>query len=241
MKTSDKALEHWAIYIDIEGFSPNYDASHGRVIAGLENLMESIYWIGSKFCSKRSRRLCAFQAGGDGFFIDSEYGSPHIPIAIAIILMRSALLAGTLTKAGISEGECIGISGWRPEVIRQNARHDRVRIGSGYMHLFPIMGTAYISAYKITNPKGALLLIDSKMAKRTSVRSITVSNNPDCNVIDWIHTDIPEIQQIAEIAEISIGKACDLEESLKVEADKAASTFLSEKWLHNTLMFNNCA
>lgn len=237
----------WAIYIDIEGFSANYSRDSGRVIAGLRSLMEGIYWIGTNFCAERSKRLCAFQAG-DGFFIDSEYGSPDVAIAIAVLLMRNALLVGALTRVGISEGECVGISGWRPDIIRQKAENDRVRIGAGLMFLFPVMGSAYINAHKMTKAadKGCLLLIDTDLARRASVGSNVLPNSEGCNAIDWIHSDSAEIRQIAEVANMSLEVSGTLERRLQEEAREAASNFPSEKrlqseeWLRNTLKLNHC-
>jgi len=170
MKTEEKELKSWAIYIDVEGFSNNYKhggIQRGHVFDGLRSLTEAIHGIGAKVCLERDKRLCAYQAG-DAFFIDSEYGSPNVPIAIAIILMRSALLAGALTKAGISEGDCVDIRGLRSEVIRVNAKGDDVPLGkTGHMRLFPVMGTAYIRAHELTKAKGCLLTLDSKMVERS--------------------------------------------------------------------------
>jgi hypothetical protein len=235
-------MKSWAIYIDIEGFSANYSRDCGRVITGLQNLMENIYLIGTKVCSERSKRLCAYQAG-DGFFIDSEYGDTDVTIAIAVILMRSALLAGALTRAGISEGDCVDIRGWRPDIVRQHAEGDKVRLGeTGHMRLFPVMGTAYIKAHAMTKAKakGCLLLLDSEMAARSSGESVTLPRIDGCRAIDWVHADLPEIHHIASAADIFLGDPDALEEQLKKEC-KAVPRFSGyAAWLKNTLTFNNC-
>ena len=245
MKSKEETLKHWSIYIDIEGFSNNYrdgGIQRGRVLNGLRSLMEGIHGIGTKVCIERKMRLCAYQAG-DAFFIDSGYGTPDVPIAIAITLMRSALLAGALTKAGISEGDCVDIRSLRPEVIRESAKGDDVPLGkTGHMRLFPVMGTAYICAHKLTTKaKGCLLLLDNEMVGRSSVKS-THHSDFGCNVIDWIHADFPAMHQIAEAATIAIGHRTTLEGQLKRLASEAAAHPFpgSEQWLAHTLAFNRC-
>jgi len=243
MNTEEETLTNWAIYIDIEGFSQNYKIGgiqRGQMFEGLRSLMEGIHGIGANFCIGRERRLCAYQAG-DGFFIDSGYGSPDVPIAIAVILMRSALLAGALTSAGISEGDCVDIRSLRPDAIKASAKGDDVPLGeTGHLRLFPVMGTAYIRAHEVTKNRGCLLAINSEMMKRSSVESIPA---PEVgNVIDWIHADFPEIHRIADAAAISIGDRGTLESELERLAREA--TFTSpksrEEWLANTLKFNHC-
>jgi len=239
----DEPIKNWAIYIDIEGFATNYLTERGQVISGLSTLMETIYEIGTHFCSERSKRLCAFQTG-DGFFINSEYGSPNVPIAIAVILMRKALMAGCLTRIGISEGETVGISGWWPEKIRRNVKDVKVKIGSGLMYLFPVMGTAYINANKVikSEAKGSLLLITSDLAQKAAINSWESAVSNRCNVIDWVHSEHSGIDNILKAAHLFSDTPRELEQQLIQSANNAVSCHFSgfEAWITNTLRYNNC-
>jgi hypothetical protein len=158
--------------------------------------------------------------------------------------MRNALVQGTLTRAGIAEGECIGISGWRPEVIRQNSKGDSVRIGAGSMRLFPVMGSAYIRAHKMTNnkSKGCLLLVDKEMIACSSIEKISISQTECCSIVDWVHADTPEIAQIADSTGLPFDRSIDLETRLQQQAHEAAAAHFhgSEIWLQNTLRYNHC-
>lgn len=238
MNVAPETTKSWAIYIDIEGFSANYSRDIGRVIAGLQGLINGILRIGNTVCAERAKRLCAYQAGGDGFFIDSQYGSPNVPIAIAVVLMRNALLAGALTTAGISEGTCIDVRGWRSNEIRQKAKGDDVQLGdTGHMRLFPVIGTAYIQAHRMTKEaKGCLLSVDTEMLTRSSLDSRQINGNK----VDWIHADFEELHRITTAAEISLGEQDALENELKQQVSAAASTFNSAEWVENTLKFNGC-
>jgi hypothetical protein len=88
--------------------------------------------------------------------------------------------------------------------------------------------------------KGCLLLLDSNMARRSSVESVAQSDPIVCSVVDWIHADIPEIHQIANAAGISLGNRDALETQLKEECEQASRFNGYKNWLANTLTLNHC-
>ena len=233
-------MKRWAIYIDIEGFSSLYANNMVQAIKGLGTVMKGIYFVGTKVCPESPNRLFVHQTG-DGFVIVSEFGQgrPQLPVAIAIILMRCALRAGCLTKAGISEGEFADIRGCYPEVITRNSDADgRVDLGSGLMRVFPVMGTALINAHHLTTrKKGALLLLDAPMASDLISNSNLSAKFPDFVAIDWVHADLPEIRHVATRASIRLPEVGMLEELLK-EKVEAAKGSVPKEWVKNTLTLN---
>ena len=236
-------MKSWAIYIDIEGFSEIYREDRVRAIGGLRALMEGIYAIGTTVCADSPDRLFVHQIS-DGFLISSEFGRgrPHLPIAIAVILMRKALLAGCLTKAGISEGEGADIQGCYPDAIIQHMRKGVVRLGAGLMRLFPVMGTDLINSHHMTTKvRGSLLLLDAQMAQGHTIRNIALPEFPDRVAIDWIHVSTSEIKRVSEKADISLMDSGALERLLRNHANAAKTTVPEyNKWLENTLKLNGC-
>jgi hypothetical protein len=236
-------MKSWAIYIDIEGFSEVYLQNRVHAIGGLRALMEGIYAIGTTVCADTPDRLFVHQIS-DGFLISSEFGrgSPHLPIAIAVILMRKALLAGCLTKAGISEGEGADIQGCYPDAIIQHMRKGVVRLGAGLMRVFPVMGTDLINSHRITTKvRGSLLLLDAQMAQDHAISSVALPEFPDRVAIDWIHVSTSEIKRVSQEAKISLVDSDALEHLLQNHANAANTTVPEyDKWLKNTLKINGC-
>lgn len=235
-------MRRWAIYIDIEGFSAMYPNNEARAIVALGAVMEGIYFIGTTVCAETPNRLFVHQTG-DGFVIVSEFaqGRPQLPVAIAAILMRRALLAGCLTKAGISEGEFADIQGCYPEVIQRNSDTDGfVRLGHGLMRIFPVMGTALVNAHGLTTrAKGSLLFLDAQMASDLSAKGIVSAEFPGFVVIDWVHADMPEIRRVVERASIALPETDVLEQRLGAHVEAAKSS-VSDEWVKNTLALNGC-
>lgn len=236
-------MRRWAIYIDVEGFSAVYKTDEVRAISALGAVMQGIYHIGTTVCAESPKRLFVHQTG-DGFAIVSEFaeGSPGLPVAITTILMRLALSAGCLTKAGISEGEFADIRGCYPEAITRHSDSDGVvRLGRGIMRLFPVMGTALINAHHLTTrAKGALLILDATMASGVSGTAVVSAEFRDFLVIDWIHADSPDIRQILTGTSIAVDQTGVLEQRLRASV-AAAKTSVSDDWVKNTLAFNGCS
>lgn len=219
-----------------------YSNDEVRAIGGLGAIMEGIYRVGTTVCAEMPNRLFVHQTG-DGFAIVSEFaqGRPQLPVAIAAVLMRLALSAGCLTKAGISEGEFADIRSCYPDVISCHSDSDGVvRLGHGIMRIFPVMGAALINAYHLTTQaKGSLLLLDARMASDLSSNGIVSARFSDFVAIDWVHAEMPDIRQIVETASIAIGETPDLEQRLRTTVAAARSS-VSDEWVANTLTFNAC-
>ena len=157
-------MDRWAIFVDIEGFSKIYPENIGRALLPLGALMEGIYHVGNQVCSSTPDRLFAHHIG-DGFVIVSEFSQrcPELPVAIGTFLLRNTLLAGGMAKCAISIGDFADIQGCYPDVIRENLiSSDTVRLGDGFMRIFPVMGSALINSYRLSRKEsGSLLLVDA--------------------------------------------------------------------------------
>lgn len=66
-------MQRWAIYIDIEGTSKIYKHNEVQFFASVNALLDGICRIGSQVYPESPNRLFVHQAGGDGFFIISEF------------------------------------------------------------------------------------------------------------------------------------------------------------------------
>lgn len=232
--------KRWAIWIDIEGFSKLWSVGDVGLHA-LNKLMLGIYRIGSHVYPEEGSRLFAHQFG-DGFIIVSDFAEESLDrcASIAIALMRFVTHSGCFARAAIAEGEFADIAGCHPREIR-NARDDwGVRLGNGLMTLNDVMGTALVNTNKLDASnacRGSLLTIEALSRNRLSDSIILrpISNNPELQVIDWIHSSTDELRRIflsfpdAErspgIIATTIEKYCE-------------STAPPLEWYANTRLFN---
>lgn len=133
--------DRWAINIDIEGFSHNYEYSNERkrfAVTALAALMDSIIRIGKNCFPGKSEidfsdRLYVHQFG-DGFTIcpDRPETDATRAIAIATAIMRNMILMGYATKAAISSGDLSDITGRYPKDAYESD-NGRVGLGNGLM------------------------------------------------------------------------------------------------------------
>ena len=190
----------WSIYIDIEGFSHQYEETDSALWA-LSELMRGIYLIGSRASFGDSGRIFAHQTG-DGFIIVSEFASEsfEIPIAIAVALMRHVAVSGRFAKATIAEGKFSDVAGCYPEEVRKvQDAGGRVPLGGGLMTVFPVMGTAMINAVNVAkaSPSGALLTIHKEHRNRIPADCIVHTvEKASVLTIDWVHTEMGAISDI---------------------------------------------
>ncbi|KAF0177980.1 MAG: Uncharacterized protein FD161_2179 [Limisphaerales bacterium] len=235
-------MKRWAIYIDIEGFSLIYSASEVKAIRLLGELIQAIYQVGSRAFGDDLNRLFVHQTG-DGFIIvsGSKFQNTATPLSIAIVLMRSFLMSGGAAKCGVAEGDFADIKGCYPEPIRSRmASGGVVPLGSGFMRVFPVMGSAMVRAHQLTNrASGALLLIPPKMGESLPTSFKVSKCGEDYSVIDWIHSDAPEIAEIALKSGIDLAVASNLRSQL-VNYLLLNQDGPSAKWRQNTLQFNGC-
>jgi hypothetical protein len=119
-------LDSWALFIDVEGFSPIFKKDRERAIIMLGHLMQGLYRIGTRLFSYYPQRLFIYQFG-DGFLVCPQPGLRNDflrPVGIAIGLMHSVLLQGGVLKAAIAFGEIADIFGCYPKEI-QDAMYPR--------------------------------------------------------------------------------------------------------------------
>lgn len=211
--------QRWAIYIDIEGFGVLYDRET-TVLEALGELMEGIYAIGTKFYPESPDRLFAHQTG-DGFVIVSEFGasSLEVPASVAIALLRHVAARGRFAKASIGEGDFADIWGCYPERIREARRNDdTVSLGGGLMTIFPVMGTALIDAVGVAkrSPSGSLLTVEThkrlRLPRQCLVRDV---DGQDVVCIDWIHSDVPLVTRLQQVAGLRNPSAEEIEAALR--------------------------
>jgi len=212
----------WAVYIDVEGFSENYEYSEDRktfAILALAELMDSIVKIGTQcFPGDRDKnfsdRLFAHQFG-DGFIICSDFPEQDAirAISIAVAIMRHMIIKGYATKAAISTGDMSDIKGCYPKSVR-DTDDERVYLGRGLMTIISVMGTALTKAHKLSSTqKGAVLILDENLAKLGLPEGVKVKDSSG-GCIDWISSNLPMSEQIAHTAGLATGNPQALIEKL---------------------------
>ena len=203
---SDQPVGRWAINIDLEGFGHLYDKEY-RVLISLGELMEGIFRIGVQCYPESPHRIFAHQMG-DGFIIISDFPEDTFdrPIAIALSLLRHVAHSGRYAKATISEGEFADIQSCYPSSVLNAAGPDkRVRLGSGIMTFFPVMGTALIRAISVAKkcPSGPLLAV--AIANRHRLPDgLIVHELPSKGIIvvDWLHSKNELAEDIASKSQL---------------------------------------
>ncbi|MEA3224191.1 MAG: hypothetical protein U9P49_13650 [Thermodesulfobacteriota bacterium] len=228
-------MDRWSIYIDIEGFSAIYE-QNSQALLSLGALMEGIYIIGSKCFSNSPNRIFAHQLG-DGFVIVGEFGveTLEVPLSIAILLMRFVLKAGGTAKSAISEGSFADVKGCYPNCIRENSGENGViRLGSGLMTIFPVMGTALIISHKVLSlsPSGSLLVLEKSLLSRIPKEAQFIDIfDSDLLAIDWLHTSFPSLIDLVAQTGLLPPDALNMESLLK---KYLAGNELSSAWKRNT-------
>ena len=212
-------IGRWAISIDLEGFGHFYDKEH-LVLASLGDLMEGIFHIGTQYYPKPPDRIFAHQLG-DGFIIVSEFPEATLerPVAIAIALLRHVANTGRYSKATISEGDFADIQSCYPDSIIEAMGSDRtVRLGTGIMSIFPVMGTALIRAVSMAKkcPSGPLLAVSAESRSRLP-DGVVVHSVPseDILIIDWLHSECDLAVNVAAESRLNWQDTSKLEEQLK--------------------------
>ena len=236
----------WAISIDIEGFSKHYEYSEDRktyAILALGELMNSVFRVGSQCFpgtpeKNFSERLFAHQYG-DGFLVCSDFPEPDgsRAIAIAVAIMRHMTLKGYATKAAISTGDLSDIRGCYPKPMR-DAQDERLGVGMGLMTIISVMGTALTKAHKLaTTEKGAVLIIDRELVDiGWPVGAKTCDSRSHC--IDWVSSDLPLADEIAQKSQLRTGSARELCDKLKTYC--ATQPAPPADWIKATLANVGC-
>ncbi|MBE9571640.1 MAG: hypothetical protein IMF11_13515 [Proteobacteria bacterium] len=205
-RLNEKPVGRWAINIDLEGFGHLYDKEH-LVLLSLGDLMEGIFRIGTQYYPESPDRIFAHQLG-DGFVIVSDFPEDTFerPVAIALSLLRHVAHSGRYAKAAISEGEFADIQSCYPSsIVNAAGSNKRVRLGSGIMTLFPVMGTALIRAISVAKkcPSGPMLAVAAANRKRLPDGIIVHEvSSQGIIVVDWIHSENELAKDIASKSQL---------------------------------------
>lgn len=204
---SEKPIGRWAISIDLEGFGHLYDKEN-LVLRSLGELMEGIFRIGVQYYPESPYRIFAHQLG-DGFVIVSDFPEQTFdrPVAIALSLLRHVAHSGRYAKATIADGKFADIQSCYPSSVVNAAEPDkRVRLGSGIMTLFPVMGTALIRAIAVSKkcPSGPLLAVIAADRQRLP-DGLIIHEVPsqDIVVVDWLHSENELAKDIAKKSQLN--------------------------------------
>jgi len=226
-----KPIGRWAINIDLEGFGHLYD-KEDIVLLSLGELMEGIFRIGVQYYPEPPDRIFVHQIG-DGFIIVSDFPEETLnrPVAIAISLLRHVAHSGRYAKASISDGEFEDILSCYPSSVINAAGADKsVRLGSGIMTLFPVMGTALIRAISVAKkcPSGPLLAVAAENLKRIP-EGLVVHEVPTQGiiVIDWIHSENELANKISSKSKLKWKDATTISEQLRDYCQKQS---VKEEW-----------
>ncbi len=228
--------EPWAINIDIEGFSKNYEESEERktyAIWGLYQLMEAIINIGNYVYINPPERIFAHQYG-DGFLITSDFyeDSSERVIAVAVALMRHMLMNGYSTKSAISTGSTSDIKGCYPKPV-QSPNDGTIHIGTGILTTSPVMGTALTRAHKLSGHKcGMQMILDSNKFK-SNPKLKYFEHSSEIKLIDWLSSDLPLADEIAVKAGLNLGNEKVLLEKLQTYLQTKPAP--PESWVNSTL------
>ena len=108
---------------------------------------------------------------GDGFAIVSDFGEASFerPLGIAAALMRHVASTGTFAAAAVSEGDLSDITGCYPDEVMRDCKDGHVvRLNAGLMTLSPVMGTAFIRAYRLNGdtPSGPFMIVSEEHEDR---------------------------------------------------------------------------
>lgn len=237
-------MKRWAIYVDIEGSSKIYASDEAQFFASVEALLGGICGIGSRVCPETPDRLFAHRTGGDGFVIVSEFAqrSPEMPIAIAVVLVQTVLAAGGVAKAGVSQGEFADVQACLPTLQDYPPdEHGRRRLGRGILTVLPAMGTALINSHRLATrwPRGARLAVDRAMVGQIPSGLVVTHEDGDLIVVDWVHTRLPEIDEIVSKTRLSLPSPGELQQKLTAYVAKIGNA-VDEDWKHYTLCLNGC-
>ena len=210
MTEYDLDQERWCIFIDVLGFSVLWESDEVKALLPLREMMGAIHCIGTKVYPAEGERLFVHQIG-DGFLIVSEFGESTLerPLAIAVALLRSVAAAGGFASASIAEGDFGDIQGCYPKAVMDGSENGSVRLGDGLMKLFPVMGSAFIRAYRLHELalSGPFLSISQDATDRVPtgfpLRKPLDEASAGLVTVDWVRAESPLLSTMQEDAGIA--------------------------------------
>ena len=213
----------WCIFVDILGFSQLWEAEQLKALHALRELMGAIHRIGTRVYPDEGERLFVHHMG-DGFAIVSDFGEASFerPLGIAFALMRHMASTGTFAAAAVAEGEFSDITGCYPEEVMKDCEDGHlVRLSAGLMTLSPVMGTAFIRAYRlhVQAPSGPFVIVSEEHAERVpggfELRSVQGKEDSNLLSIDWVRAESPTVARIQGAASLRAPKAEELVQAIR--------------------------
>ena len=213
----------WCVFVDILGFSQLWEAEQPKALLALRELMAAIYRIGTRVYPDEGERLFVHHMG-DGFAIVSDFGDASFerPLGIASVLMRHMASTGTFAAAAVAEGEFSDITGCYPkEVMKDSEDGQVVRLNAGLMTLSPVMGTAFIRAYRLNDaaPSGPFVIVSEEHGDRVpdgfECRSTEGKGDSKLISVDWMRVESPTVARIQGVASLQSPKADELVQAIR--------------------------
>ena len=212
----------WCVFVDILGFSQLWETRQWKALHALRELMGAIYRIGTRMYPNEGERLFVHHIG-DGFAIVSDFGEASFerPLAIASALMRHMASTGTFAAAAIAEGEFSDITGCYPEEIMKDCEDGHVvRLNAGLMTLSPVMGTAFIRAYRLNDeaPSGPFVIVSEEHGDRVpggfECRLAEGKGDSKLISVDWMRAECPTVARIQRAASLRAPKSEELVQAI---------------------------
>lgn len=213
----------WCVFVDILGFSQLWEAKNLKALHALRELMGAIHRIGTRVYPGEGERLFVHHMG-DGFAIVSDFGEASFerPLGIASALMRHMASTGTFAAAAVAEGELSDITGYYPEEVMKDCEDGQVvRLNAGLMTLSPVMGTAFIRAYRLNDeaPSGPFVIVSGEHGDRvpSGFECRTARGKGDSKLIsvDWMRAEGPTVARIQGAASLRAPKAEELVHAIR--------------------------
>jgi len=225
-------MKHWALWIDIEGFSAKNKEQ--LYIPPLRNLADDLYKIGSLVYPQCKDCLYIYQFV-DAFLIRPNFPEDNIekPIAIATVLMRLGILRKYTTKSALSIGELSDIAACYSEEIFKKQQNGCISLGNGLMTLTPIMGTAIVKAHSLSeNESGPLLIVDEELKGYINASTTTLRIGK-VTCINWLSLNNTSADNILKIINPNpTSEKPDYKKALG-EYIKENSNELTSNWIEN--------
>ena len=213
----------WCVFVDILGFSQLWEAEQLKALHSLRELMGAIHRIGTRVYPGEGERLFVHHMG-DGFAIVSDFGAASFerPLGIATALMRHMASTGTFAAAAVAEGEFSDITGCYPDEVMKDCEDGRVvRLNAGLMTLSPVMGTAFIRAYRLNDqaPSGPFVIVSEEHGDRVpgglERQSAKGKGGGKLISVDWMRAECPTVARIQSVASLRAPKVKELTQAIR--------------------------
>ena len=129
---------------------------------------------------------------------------------------------GTFAAAAVAEGHFSDITGCYPEEVMEDSEDGHVvHMNGGLMTLSPVMGTAFVRAYRlhVQAPSGPFVIVSEEHEDRVpggfEFRSIQDKGDSNLLSIDWMRAECPTVARIQGTASLQAPKAEELVQAIR--------------------------